>query len=29
MLNIAFFAEADANKRALYYIDSVCISGEF
>ncbi|MBM3525810.1 MAG: hypothetical protein FJX57_22905, partial [Alphaproteobacteria bacterium] len=29
MLNIAFFAEADADKRALYYIDSVCLSGEF
>jgi hypothetical protein len=29
MLNIAFFAEADTDKRALLYIDSVCLSGEF
>jgi hypothetical protein len=29
MLNIAFFAETDADKRALSYIDSVCLSGEF
>lgn len=29
MLNIAFFAETDVDKRALYYIDSVCLSGEF
>ena len=29
MLNIAFFAETDADKRALSYIDSVCISGDF
>jgi len=29
MLNIVFFAETDVAKRALYYIDSVCLSGEF
>jgi hypothetical protein len=29
MLNLAFFAEADTDKRALLYIDSVCLSGEF
>lgn len=29
MLNFAFFAETDADKRAFLYIDSVCISGDF
>ncbi|GGA61759.1 DUF6772 family protein [Pelagibacterium lentulum] len=29
MLNLAFFAEADADKRALLYLDSVCLSGDF
>ena len=29
MLNLVFFAETDVAKRALYYIDSVCLSGEF
>ncbi|QBK32001.1 DUF6772 family protein [Roseitalea porphyridii] len=29
MLNLAFFAEADTDKRAFLYVDSVCLSGEF
>jgi len=29
MLNICFFAEADTDKRAFLYIDSVCLSGDF
>jgi hypothetical protein len=29
MLNIGFFAEADADKRVLFYLDSVLLSGEF
>jgi hypothetical protein len=29
MLNLAFFAETDADKRAFAYLDSVCLSGEF
>lgn len=29
MLNFAFFAEADRNKRAFLYVNSVCISGDF
>jgi hypothetical protein len=29
MLNICFFAETDADKRALFYVDSVCLSGDF
>ena len=29
MLNLAFFAEADTDKRAFFYIDSVCLSGDF
>lgn len=29
MLNFAFFAEADTNKRAFLYVDSVCVSGDF
>jgi hypothetical protein len=29
MLNLAFFVETDVDKRALYYIDSVCLSGDF
>lgn len=29
MLNICFFAEADTDKRALLYVDSVCLSGDF
>ena len=29
MLNLAFFAEADTEKRAFLYVDSVCLSGDF
>jgi len=29
MLNLCFFAETDTDKRALLYIDSVCLSGDF
>ena len=29
MLNIAFFAEADADKRVFFYLDSVLLSGDF
>jgi hypothetical protein len=29
MLNICFFAETDADKRAFLYVDSVCLSGDF
>ena len=29
MLNLAFFAEADTDKRAFMYVDSVCLSGDF
>jgi hypothetical protein len=29
MLNLAFFVETDADRRALLYIDSVCLSGAF
>lgn len=29
MLNFAFFAETDTDKRAFLYLDSVCISGDF
>ena len=29
MLNLAFFAEADTDKRAFLYVDSVCLSGDF
>ncbi len=29
MLNLAFFAEADTNKRVFFYLDSVLLSGEF
>jgi hypothetical protein len=29
MLNIAFFVEADVDKRAFLYLDSVCLSGDF
>ncbi|MEM8854748.1 MAG: DUF6772 family protein [Pseudomonadota bacterium] len=29
MLNFAFFVEANADKRAFLYVDSVCISGDF
>lgn len=29
MLNIAFFAETDTDKRAFLYLDSVCLSGDF
>jgi hypothetical protein len=29
MLNLAFFVEADTNKRAFLYVDSVCLSGDF
>lgn len=28
MLNIAFFAETDVNKRAFLYVDGVCLSGD-
>ena len=29
MLNLGFFAEADADKRVFFYLDSVLLSGEF
>lgn len=29
MLNIFFFADTDIDKRAFFYLDSVCLSGEF
>ena len=29
MLNLAFFVEADTDKRAFLYVDSVCLSGDF
>ena len=29
MLNLAFFAEADTDKRVFFYLDSVLLSGEF
>lgn len=29
MLNFAFFAEADTDKRAFLYVDSICVSGDF
>jgi hypothetical protein len=29
MLNVALFTETDTDKRSLYYIDSVCLSGDF
>jgi hypothetical protein len=29
MLNLAFFVEADTEKRAFMYVDSVCLSGDF
>lgn len=29
MLNLAFFTETAADKRAFFYIDSVCLSGDF
>jgi hypothetical protein len=29
MLNLAFFAETDRDKRAFLYLDSVCLSGDF
>lgn len=29
MLNFCLFAETDEDKRAFFYIDSVCISGDF
>lgn len=29
MLNLAFFAETDTDKRAFLYVDSVCLSGDF
>ena len=29
MLNLAFFVEAEVDRRALLYIDSVCLSGDF
>lgn len=29
MLNIGFFAETDVDKRTFFYLDSVCLSGDF
>lgn len=29
MLNVAMFAQSGADKRAFFYIDSVCLSGDF
>lgn len=29
MLNLAFFVETDTDKRAMMYVDSVCLSGDF
>jgi hypothetical protein len=29
MLNLAFFAETDTDKRTFAYLDSLCISGDF
>ena len=29
MLNVVFFAEADADKRVFFYLDSVLLSGDF
>jgi hypothetical protein len=29
MLNICFFAEAEIDKRVFFYLDSVCLSGDF
>lgn len=29
MLNLAFFVEADTDKRAFLFVDSVCLSGDF
>jgi hypothetical protein len=29
MLNVCLFAETDVDKRAFFYVDVVCISGEF
>jgi hypothetical protein len=29
MLNLAFFVEADTDKRSFLYVDSVCLSGDF
>lgn len=29
MLNLAFFVETDADKRAFLYLDSVCLSGDY
>jgi hypothetical protein len=29
MLNVAFFVETDVDKRAMLYIDSACLSGDF
>ncbi len=29
MLNICFFVESDTDKRAMLYIDGVCLSGDF
>jgi hypothetical protein len=29
MLNVALFAQTGADKRAFFYIDSVCLSGDF
>lgn len=29
MLNLAFFAETDTDKRTFLYLDSICLSGDF
>lgn len=29
MLNLCFFVETDADKRAFLYLDSICLSGDF
>ena len=29
MLNVALFAQADTDKRTFFYLDSVCLSGDF
>jgi hypothetical protein len=29
MLNLAFFAEADEDRRVFFYLDSILLSGDF
>ncbi len=29
MLNVVFFCESDSDKRSCFYVDSVCVSGEW